>query len=247
MLQTVAPRPWARRMLSWHLYETVGYVEFMSGSVIERLRGFQIIEWAEKLGQGSFDKGLLTKARSRPMDDIELDHEWNEFPICLPVDTLAFLDAVDWERGTAKGELHDLGKRYEYLVEEWVPAHKDIWYSIDLADMNFPLSMIEMLAPNAPAPVDDLFARKANTAVAAKGGPGRRRKHDWDGALLYLLGEAERNAIAPDPSAHGTQADIASMMADWFAKQGADIPANSQLQSMAGRVLRQIEATRPRA
>ncbi|MDQ2762406.1 MAG: hypothetical protein M3Y22_02590, partial [Pseudomonadota bacterium] len=78
-----------------------------------------------------------------------------------------------------------------------------------------------------------------------KGGPGRRREYDWDGALFHLIGEAEKNGIAQDPEAHGAQADIKRKLADWFSLNGGKVPADSQLQSYAARALAAIRNAMP--
>ena len=106
---------------------------------------------------------------------------------------------------------------------------------MDLGDMCFDLAKIEMIAPNAEAPKADLFSVLATQAAehpVRKPGPGRRREYDWDGALLYLVGQAEKNSIAPDPEAHGAQANIVRVLADW-------------LQAYAKRALEAIRGTRP--
>ena len=133
------------------------------------------------------------------------------------------------------------------FFEELKGQHEKSWLDFDLSGLSFTLSMIEMLAPSAPPPPNDLFTATSLKSDTRAGGPGRRRTHDWDGALLFLIGEAERNAIAPDPDAHGAQADVAKLMADWFAEQGAPIPANSQLQAKAKLVLAHIRAANPRS
>jgi len=105
------------------------------------------------------------------------------------------------------------------------------------------------MAPNADIPKADLFSSPAEQSEtpARIGGPGRRREHDWDGALLHLVGQAEKNSIAPDPDAHGAQADIVRLLAEWFHMKGDKVPAESQLQTFAKRALQAIRATDPKS
>lgn len=63
--------------------------------------------------------------------------------------------------------------------------------------------------------------------------------------MFHLIGQAEKNCIAPDPDAHGAQADIKRMLADWFSLNGGKVPADSQLQTFAARALNSIRQASP--
>lgn len=248
MLETVAPRPWAKRMLAWHMLETFGFLEFSSGTVNEMAVAYSVLE-ADKSADPVFfpSREALARAKASPrFEEILLDERDPEFPFALPVELILQLEHLDWESGTARGELRYVGMIHGDLYEELSAQSKDSWLTIDLAGLSFPLSLIEMLAPNAAPPPADLFSLEQVKGGDRVAGPGRRRKHDWDGALLYLIGEAERNAIAPDPDAHGAQADVVKLMADWFANKGAPIPANSQLQAKAKQVLEHVRRADPK-
>ena len=255
MLESVAPRPWARRMLGWHILETTGSLEFTSGAIIEKIAAFDLLEWAEEQKTtlptygDLIEPDLIRRASLlKPGEDIEIYRtEAGEEPITLPVEVAIWLEEFDWETGRAKGSLRDAVLFWPEAFDELATQHKKSWIEVDVEGLRFELSMIEMLAPNAPRPAIGLISFKPKvTKKPRAGGPGRRRKHDWDGALLNLIGEAERNEIVPDPEAHGAQADVAKRMAEWFTSQGADIPSNSQLQTMARRVLDNVRAANPR-
>src|SRR5215204_3770925 len=252
MLQTVAPRSWARRMLAWHVFETTGTLLFASGQAVEKMYGFSLLEWAKvpicdgSLGRGVENLGPSIEAvrraeQSDKSEVIEVERRELSLPVEFPVELSAGMEIFDWEQGITRGSLHNL-EIAEYY-EEPIPQRSDSWIDVDLSGLCFDLHLIEMLAPSASVPTQSLFATSAESPGGQKrGGPGRRRHHDWDGVLLYLIGEAERNEIAPDPDAHGAQADVANMMADWFAAQGSPVPVSSQLQTMAKRVLEHIRA-----
>ncbi|MFM9979220.1 MAG: hypothetical protein ACKVOP_14395 [Sphingomonadaceae bacterium] len=236
-------------MLAWHMMETTGAIQFSAGVIKESMAAWDILEWAEEMKDRDYgpEPEVLEAARNlKPFEDVVIDERRVEGALDFPVEVSLQLDHFDWEAGTAKGSLqHAVMFWEEAFGDDLARQHKKSWLDVDLQGLTFELQVIEMLAPNAPAPSADLLAR-AVEGPKRQAGPGRRRLHDWDGAFLHLIGEAERNAIAPDPDAHGAQADIAKMIADWFADQGATIPSNSQLQSTAKRVLEHIRDTRAR-
>lgn len=248
MLQTVAPRPWAKRMLAWHMFETVGFLEFSSGTLTEMMIAYHVLKASEAVN-AQVHPSCETVARAEAasqFEDVILEEHEPEFPFALPIEVILQIDHFDWESGTARGDLRHVDLINGDFYEDLLAQRKDSWLAFDLAGLSFPLSLIEMLAPNASPPPEDLFSLEKLKGTDRIAGPGRRRKHDWDGALLHLIGEAERNAIAPDPDAHGAQADIVKLMADWFADNGAAIPANSQLQAKAKQVLEQVRAANPK-
>ena len=247
MLSTVAPRPWARRMLAWYILETTGALEFYGGKIYDKMNAFELLELANNDELADCDKVHVETARAlSPIAEVEVGvREISLEPVSIPVETSILLDEFDWENGVAKGSL----RHAEFLAvdrfEDIQPLYPRAWIELDLCDLRFDLAYIEMLAPLASAPSFDLLSGNNQMPKKREGGPGRRRKHDWDGALTSLIGEAERNSIAADPDAHGAQADIASRLADWFAKRDLPIPANSQLQEKARDVLAAIRAANP--
>lgn len=247
MLETVAPRPWARRMLAWHVMETTGALEFYGGKVIDKINAFALLEHEKNNNLMDCEKIHLESAQSsNPIAEIQIgEREIEGQSFSLPVETALWLEEFDWETGSVKGSLQHAVFLYPDGFEDVSPLYSDSWLEVDLYDLRFDLTLIEMLAPNAPAPLNDLLSAKQALPQKREGGPGRRRKHDWDGALMSLIGEAERNSIAADPDAHGAQADIAARLADWFATRDLPIPANSQLQERARDVLASIRAANP--
>lgn len=101
---------------------------------------------------------------------------------------------------------------------------------------------VEFLTRDIEGLVGEPYSANQNAAdTKSNGGPGRRKEHDWEGALLYLIGQAELHGIAQTPDAHGMQSDIANMIGDWFGKNSSKVPVSSQLQAMAKRVLTAIK------
>jgi len=160
---------------------------------------------------------------------------------------ITYADELDWEAGTVVVEFHDYTIPSVEDDSELAFAEEGDQLFCRLTDMCFDSSAIEMMAPGAELPRTDSFSATAPAAenVTKRAGPGRRREYDWDGALLHLIGQAEKNSIAPNPDAHGAQADIKRRLADWFSLNGGKVPADSQLQALARRALDAIKSTEP--
>lgn len=244
MLETVAPRPWARRMLAWHIFETTGALEFYGGKIVDKINAFALLELAEKGELMDCEKSYVETAKTmKPADEMVIGSRGvQDEPFSIPVETALWLDQFDWENGSVKGSLQHTVFLAPDGFEEVQPLYTESWLEVDLHDLRFDLTFIEMLAPNAPAPPIDLLSVKDSTPKRREGGPGRRRKHDWDNAFMALIAKAGQEPIVNDPHALGAQAEIANQLADWFAEQGCDIPAHSLLQEKAGDILRKIRA-----
>lgn len=225
-------------MLAWHILENDARLEFTRGCIIDKMAAFRFLEAAKS---GDFfeptPEQISAAEALQPYEDFEVDRRPVEGSVFVPIESAIWLDEFDWELGTAKGSLQYAVFLNPDAFEDEIGAYEHGWIEFDLSGLVFPLALIEMLAPNVSAPPVDLLSPKIAVPKMREGGPGRRRKHDWDGALMSLIGEAERNSIAADPEAHGAQADIAARLADWFATRDLPIPANSQLQERARDVL----------
>jgi len=248
-----APRAWAKRVLSWLILDGGVLLYFANGTMVERIPAYRLRRYAESIS----DAKILNEAEKAVLEREEKAVDWNEIseiareiwanePKPFPIEISFFLDVFDWELGKAQGNLEHSEILAKETWEDLGTQYEDSYWDVDLSGMCFNLQTIEMLAPNAATPVADLLNPATSPAeLSRKGGPGRRREYDWDGALLHLIGQAEINAIAPDPDAHGAQADITRVLADWFSDNGGKVPAESQLQSMAKRALDAIRAAKP--
>lgn len=233
-------------MLGWHILETTGALEFYGGKIFDKMAAFDLLRMVESGELMECEKIYIDNAKAAdPFSPITVGERENDLPLCLPVEAALWLESFDWELGTANGSLQCLDTAALERFEETQRLYTNSWVEVDLFDLRFELAFIEMLAPNASPPALDLLSVSDTAPKRRQGGPGRRRKHDWDGALMSLIGEAERNSIAADPEAHGAQADIAARLADWFAQRDLPIPANSQLQEKARDVLASIRAANP--
>src|SRR5581483_5356517 len=163
----------------------------------------------------------------------------------FPIEVITDAEYFDWERGVARvsfsaREIPDFENEFLYVEDTFSELE------LDLKGMCFLQDVIELLAPGAQLPIDDLLSSHVPPSDPSprRGGPGRRREYDWEGALFHLVAEAELNSIAPDPGAHGAQADIVRKLADWFALNGGKVPSESQLQAYASRALTAIRTVK---
>ena len=90
-----------------------------------------------------------------------------------------------------------------------------------------------MLLPNSNAV---LLSQALKTDVVRQ--RGRPTKWDWEGAMAHVVGLAQR----PDglPVGHGAQSTIEKAMSEWFVRQFADQPAQSQIRQRAQMIMVKI-------
>lgn len=73
---------------------------------------------------------------------------------------------------------------------------------------------------------------------------GRPKLYDWESALIYLIVQAEKNGIAPEPDLPGAVAKVSRMLEEYFERDGGcAAPGKSQLDRYAGRIIRSIRET----
>jgi hypothetical protein len=157
MLETVAPRPWARRMLAWWILETSGALEFESGKIIEKMFAYNVLDIAQQPTvpfRGAISEQIIERARlAKSSDAIEIGQIEPEGTITVPVEISLWVEGFDWDKGTAKGSLQYAKLRDGF--EDIEKSYKESWLEVDLTGLQFDLSMIEMLAPTAKPPAMD--------------------------------------------------------------------------------------------
>ncbi len=257
MMSAHAPRAWAKRVICWQIYCGQLDLMFASGTVTETLSAFNyLVRSMAEDGTRSVERvraafgDEIAAAVASVGEDGEVDvrkETWTKEARWFPIEVITLADDINWDDGTLSIDW-DLGGIPDHDQDYLIRSEEDSHLAFALSEMCFELGSIEMMAPNAEAPKVDLFSLTETSmpdANARKGGPGRRREYDWDGALLHLIGQAEMHSIASDPHAHGAQADIVRRLADWFSLNGGKVPADSQLQSLARRALEAIKAAKP--
>jgi hypothetical protein len=271
LLSSRAPRAWCARVIGWEVLKGNFVLVSTAGQVVERIRGHQFLDHFDEdspiwsvyptdphaavddavfsILRENFDEETAQVVRKAGyLGLIEIGrYEWSDDTIEVYPGFVSAAAEIDWEAGRLVA-LFDQRKGERPDDVEWFsPEDPDSEIEFGFHSLCLELESIEMLTAGASYSQDGALSNgRAPSAaeIVRKGGPGRARKHDWDGALLYLVGQAELNSIAPDPDVHGAQASIKQLLADWFAGHGDAIPAESQLESLAKRALQAIRDAR---
>ena len=127
-------------------------------------------------------------------------------------------------------------------VEDWqqgrfVGVQRQIGWTIrcEALGVTFEAMGIEPMARSTNSSADD----SQPMAKVQKSASVRKKKHDWEGAMIHLI--ALSNSPDGLPTGYAAQAKIAQLMALWFQKVHSREPANSELRLWAQRILNEIE------
>jgi len=109
-------------------------------------------------------------------------------------------------------------------------------FEVRFSGMSFEFNKIEMMLPNLEVHSSTLVV---TDRVDRKRSIGRPPKWDWEGALAFIVSQAQ----LPDglPTGPGAQARIEEMMANWFTGETGDAPAPSQIRQRAANIVRSLE------
>jgi hypothetical protein len=203
------------------------------------LNGPKMDEVIRKEFAPDFAAKLIGKDLHERVDDDPTD--WNETdgPHIVDPGFFAFATEVDWDTGT--------------LSADWIPTPRNGWevffpsddllgsniqnadFEVHLDGISFEFRSIEMLLPsshiNAPAALLD-------DRVTVRRSTGRPRKWDWEGALAFMVSQAQ----TPDglPTGEGAQARIEDSIAEWFIHTVGDAPAASQIRERASSIMQMV-------
>lgn len=172
-------------------------------------------------------------------------HKWTNEPTRIPIGAFIYADVVDYENGRLEADDMNLAHLEGFLFEEAEEFNTEFEHStleVRLSGMCFELSAIEMLAPGAPSPLPIRFDEAAVPPMKSRGGPGRARKWDWDGALAHIAAVANK----PDglPEGHGAQAAVERMIAEWFVARTDGSPPESEIRKRAAQVMSAVQEGR---
>lgn len=247
MLSAHAPRAWCKRLLQWQVFNEGLILYASSGIVIERLPLYRVIE-AAKDDEGAESQQLVRShwgdevadritGREKAWDPIEVRRdEWDQELRDVPFGLLIYSETVDLEAGVVETQLTPKHLESFFLEggEDMLLTHAEGELEIRLSGLSFPLSTIEMLAPGGVAP-PSIKDEGIVTLHPRQGGPGRKPKWDWEGAIASVVAAAN----TPDglPEGHGAQAEIERMILSYFEKLEGESPCISETRKRATRVM----------
>jgi hypothetical protein len=269
MLQNHAPRAWCKRLLLWEIFIGPVSAYFLAGTIIEKRQAADFLLEARELDQSSglslakvelhFSKEDADALRAvgcpeEPKSIAEAfnvppietcRHGWEKEPIRIPIGAFIYADMFDFESGRLECDELTMAHLEKFLFEETDEFNTNFEHStleVRLFGMCFELGSIEMLAPGAPSPLPIRFDEASTPATKSRGGPGRARKWDWDGALAYIAAVANK----PDglPEGHGAQAAVERMIAEWFVARTDGSPPESEIRKRAAQVMSAVQEGR---
>jgi hypothetical protein len=255
-LSQAAPRPWVCRMLRWMIVDDQLRGYFTKAQIQASALAFQFLyPLAEEAGAPTGPKmdalidrdhepNLAEKLRGKSAHDTifddPLDWEAEEGHEAQDPGYFLFASEIDWDAGVLKADwlptdpdvLDMLFPTAEFSYSEF--EHAD--YSARFEGLAFDRAHIEMMLPNFKMGEIGLVDR---TPLGGRRHVGRPRTWDWEGALAYIVTQAQ----TPDglPTGHGAQARIETMIAEWFESEVGSSPAVSQIRKRASIVVRGLE------
>lgn len=255
-LSQAAPRPWVRRLLRWmafneelKAYSTSGEItaftsvssftfdlyskvkEFSGPKMDEAIKNHYSPEFAEKL----IGKEYLEKIFDEPCSWTE-----KEEPRFIDIGFFLYASEIDFDLGNLTCDWLQPGSG----IDEFLFPDEELFGSTDFENpeftakingISFEFGGIEMLLPNLNLKKSSSYFAET---VDSKRHIGRPRKWDWEGAIAFIVSEAQ----TPDglPTGAGAQARIEEMMASWFETEVGNSPSVSQIRTRAAKIMKMI-------
>lgn len=254
-LSQAAPRPWVTRMLHAMLLNDELQPYFLSGQIRSEIMVGEILNLVEKARLGpptdTRDQAVREALGDEIADRVK-GKDWTENILDYenPIEEVeGFIKAavgfvhfgeIDWETGELICDYIPKGaERPWYLFEGFEDEMGSEFLTNDISakfsSMHLERGKIEMLLPTHRLHSGN---EKAKPALPESKRIGRPRKWDWEAALAYVVSRAQ----TPDglPVGPGAQANLESMIAEWFESETGDSPSVSQIRTRASRIIRMI-------
>jgi len=183
---------------------------------------------------------LVGKSESDSVLDEPILFGGEDGPKILDTGYILFASSIDWDAGTL---ICDWVPEQREILELWFPSEELLYseferpdYAAEFSGLAFELPRIEMLLPSVDAGKLRTEKRDAGKRIPHIGRPS---KWDWEGALAFVIAQAQ----TPDglPTGHGAQARIETMIAEWFERETGGSPSISQIRQRASKIMGLIE------
>lgn len=205
--------------------------EFSGEKMDAAIRNHYSEELAEK---------LVGKSHHDRVDDDPAQWDESEGPIQVDPGFFLYASEIDWDSGRIRcewispdGSLGDAIFPSEGLFASEFERPD---YEAELYGLSFSADQIELLLPNLRLKPNITLGGERHEV---KRSIGRPKKWDWEGALAFIVSQAQ----TPDglPTGDGAQARIEEAIRNWFIDQKGDSPASSQIRQRASSIIKALE------
>lgn len=255
-LSQAAPRPWVQRLLRWLAFDeglpaysrkgkvqSYGHVADHTSHLFKKageLSGPKMDIAIREEFSDEIAYQLIGRDPFSRCDDACYQWEEDEEPKLLDFGFFLYASEIDWKEGLliasdlpGDGEIHDLFFENSEFFESELERPS---YEAKIEGLSFEINKIEMLLPSI-----ELGQTVGFTApqIDRRKSVGRPQKWDWEGALAYVISQAQH----PDglPTGPGAQARIESLISSWFVQQSLEAPAPSQVRQRAAKIMQMLE------
>ncbi len=254
-LSQSAPPVWVHRALLWMLVqkELDAYADSVTVRAYSSVFSFtqQLYQTAGEFSGAKMDAAILAHYPPEMAEKLLGKHhhdnvyddphtvEGSENIGAIDPGFFVFSSKVDWNASALEVDWLDeqvLGLEIFFSSQDFVGTEfENPIYDVKFSGIKFEARRIELLLPSASLRAES----KSQAESFASRSLGRPTKWDWDGAMAFVVAQAQ----TPDglPTGHGAQAKIEAMVADWFETETGDSPAISQIRKRASRVIEMIE------
>lgn len=255
-LAQAAPRPWVQRLLRWMAFDGELNAFSSKGRVrahttvfsltrhlvreVGELSGPKMDAAIRKEFAPEFAEKLLGIGRHDSVYDEPFTWDESEEPRLLDVGFFLFPSEIDWQTGLMKiDEISIKGDFFQAIFisdDMFGTEFDDPEFDAEIEGLSFDFSQIELLLPHLELGQSSGFFADLSER---KRGMGRPPKWDWEGAIAYVVSQAQ----TPDglPTGPGAQARIEELISGWFIRETNDAPATSQVRQRAATIMRMLE------
>ena len=161
-------------------------------------------------------------------------------PQILDIGFFLYATELDFDDGTLKADRlpsrGEIAETFFSLDEYFGTEFDNPEFEAEFSGLCFDFAKIEMLLPSLELRQSTGFTTDGSDR---KRTIGRPPKWDWEGALAFVISQAQM----PDglPTGPGAQARIEEIMASWFTDETGDAPAPSQIRLRAAKIVEALE------
>ena len=255
-LSQVAPRPWVQRLLRWMAFDeglaaysrkgkvqAYGTVSEFTGQLFDKagqMSGPKMDAAIREEFSEEIAANLVGREPFSRFDDEPYTWDESDEPKQLDIGFFLYASEIDWDAGTLRADmLPGQGEMQEVLFadSEFLGSEFDRPdFEAEIEGLSFEFAKIELLLPSMELGQTTGFTAAQHERRRPVGRPA---KWNWEGAMAYVISEAQR----PDglPTGPGAQAQIETMIANWFVREVQDAPSPSQVRQRASKIMGMIE------